>query len=135
VIGIRLESNSKSRIGRLVLGGAALSLAACVLVVSLYRGGVVGNRIIYAPLVQPELPFTALDGYDAVVKAMGVPDEDRWRDDGDVQYRLLVYRRQGINVIFAGRTRADVRYVGALDRAWNPMHTGNGPILRALPRF
>ena len=135
VIGIRLENNSKSRIGRLVLGGAALSLAACVLVVSLYRGGVVGNRIIYAPLVQPELSFTAADGYDAVVRAIGVPDVDQWRDGGDLQYRVLVYKRQGINVILAGRARADVRYVGALDRAWNPVHTGNGSVLRALPRF
>jgi hypothetical protein len=135
VIGIQLENNPRSRIGRLALGGAALSLAACVLVVSLYRGGVVGNRIIYAPLMQPEISFTVADGYDAVVRAMGSPDGELWRDAGDLQYRVLVYKRQGINVILAGRTRADARYVGALDRAWNPVHTVDGPALRALPRF
>jgi hypothetical protein len=134
VIGIQLENNSRSRIGRLVVGGAALSLAACVLVVSLYRGGVVGNRIIYSPLMQTEISFTAADGYEAVVRAMGSPDVDQWRKS-ELQYRVLVYRRQGVEVILAGRTRVDARYVGALDRAWNPVHTVNGPVLRALPRF
>jgi hypothetical protein len=134
VIGIQLENNPRSRVGRLVLGGAALLLAACVLVVSLYRGGVVGNRIIYAPLMQPEISFTAADGYDAVVQAMGSPDVDQWRQS-ELQYRVLVYRRPGIEVILAGRTRDNARYVGSLDRAWNPVHTVNGPLLRALPRF
>jgi len=79
--------------------------------------------------------MTAQNGGGIVRVESSPVTEDRWRDDGDVQYRLLVYRRQGVNVILAGPTRADVRYVGALDRAWTPMHTENGSVLRALPRF
>lgn len=142
VIGIQLENHTASRSGRLLLGGVALSLAACVLVVSLYRGGVVGNRIIYAPLLQPEIPLTAADGYDAIVRTLGAPQADHWFSKGNLQYRRLEYARQGFNVILVGQIHDDLRYAGALDLAWNPVHTvdlpghGNsGPMLRALPRF
>jgi hypothetical protein len=133
VIGIQLESGGRSRTGRFVLGGLALSLAACVLIASLYRGGVVGNRIIYAPLVQPELPFTAADDYDAVVRVLGTPQADRWRDGGKLQYRLLAYPRLSLYVVLAGRARNDMRYLGSFDQAWNPItQVGNSP---APPRF
>lgn len=143
VIGIQLENRVESRIGRLLLAGVAASLAACVLVVSLYRGGVVGNRIIYAPLMQTELSFTAADDYHAIVRSLGAPEADRWRaSSGELQYRLLAYPLQGLNVILIGRTREEMHYAGALDQTWNPIHTVDLPgrvnsasLLRATPRF
>ena len=143
VVGIQLENQAESRVGRLLLAGVAASLAACVLVVSLYRGGVVGNRIIYAPMLQTELTLTAADDYPAVIRSLGTPEADRWRSAGaDLQYRLLAYPRQALNVILVGRSRDEMRYAGALDQAWNPVHTVDLPghvnsasLLRALPRF
>ncbi len=143
VIGIRLEGGTESRIGRLVLGGIALAIAGCVLVVSLYRGGVLGNKIIYSPVMQSDLGLGAFDDYHAAVRLLGQPAEDRWRPDhGEMQYRLLGYPAQGYYVILMGRDRRDARYVGALDRNWNPVHTVEMPgrvnsysLLRSLKRF
>jgi len=135
VIAIQLESSAKSRLGRLLVAGGALSLAACVLVVSLNRGGIVGNRFVYAPAIRTQLPFTAADDYNAVVRTLGVPEAERWRAGGGVQYRLLAYPRLGVNVILAGRTREDVRYAGAFDQTWHLVHSVDLPRLRALPRF
>src|SRR5438067_1393991 len=55
VVGIRVESSPESRIGRVVLGGIALGIVGCVLAVSLYRGGVLGNKILYTPVMQSDL--------------------------------------------------------------------------------
>jgi hypothetical protein len=144
VIGIQLENRAESRAGRLLLAGVALGLAGCVLVVSLFRGGVVGgNRYSYAPVMQSALALSASDDYHAVVRALGTPEADRWRPgNGEMQYRLLAYPRQGLNVILIGRTRDQTHYAGALDRNWNLLHTVELPghvnsasLLRILPRF
>lgn len=143
VIGIRVEGGPESRIGRMVLGGTALAIVSCVLVVSLYRGGVLGNKIIYAPVMQSDLGLNAFDDYGAVVRLLGTPTEDRWRaTPGEMQYRLLGYPRQGYYVVLMGRDRRDVRYIGALDRNWNPVHTVEMPgrvnsfaLLRTLKQF
>ncbi len=143
VIGIRLDTRAGSRTGRWLLAGGALSLAACVLVVSFYRGGVVGNHIIYAPVMQTELSLTAADDYRDVLRALGTPRSERWSTGpGGIEYQLLTYPRHGLNVILMGRTRQEMHYAGALDRTWKPVHTVELPdhsssaqLLRALPRF
>lgn len=143
VVGIRLENRAESRIGRLVLGGIALSIVGCVLVVSFYRGGVLGNKIVYAPMMQTELGLSASDDYFAVVRMLGPPAQDRWKsDEGEMQYRLLDFPQLGCYVILMGRDRKDVRYIGALDRKWVPVHTVPMPghadsaaLLRTLKRF
>jgi hypothetical protein len=143
VIGIRLEGGAESRIGRMVLGGIALGIVACVLVVSLYRGGILGNKIIYAPVMQSDLGLSAFDDYHAVARMLGTPVEDRWRaGGGEMQYRLLGYPQQGFYIILMGRTQQDARYIGAMDRNWNPVHSVEMPgrvnsflLLKSLKRF
>ena len=142
VVGIRLESDSSSRVGKLVLGGVAIGVAGCVLAISLFRGGVIATRAFYAPLSQADLPFTPDDDYSAVVRALGQPQGERWRSGSDEQYELLAYPQRKLYVILMGRDRADVRYIGAMDWNWRPAHAvdlaGYGPsygLLRRLPRF
>src|ERR1700685_3138350 len=79
VVGSRLESDSNSRVGKLVLGGVALGVAGCVLAISLLRGGVIATRAFYAPLNQVDLPLTAYDDHAAVVRKLGPPASERWR--------------------------------------------------------
>ena len=76
VVGIRLESERTSRVGKFVVGGVALGVAGCVLAISLFRGGVIATRVFYAPLVRVDLPLTPDDDYAAVVRALGQPA--RW---------------------------------------------------------
>ncbi len=143
VVGIKLENGAESRIGRMVLGGIALGIVGCVLAVSLYRGGILGNKIVYAPVLQSDLGLSAADDYFAVVRILGHPADDRWRSDrGEMQYRLLDFPQLGCYVILMGRDRREVRYIGALDRKWLPVHTVPMPghadsasLLRSLKRF
>lgn len=138
VVGIRLESDRTSRVGKVVVGGVALGVAGCVLAISLFRGGVIGTRAFYAPVVQVDLPLTAEDDYTAVVHTLGQPALER----RDKQYELLAYPRRKLYVILMGPDRSAARYIGAMDWNWRPAHTvdlpGVGssfPVLRRLPRF
>ncbi len=143
VIGIRLESGSESRLARLALGGVALGVVGCVLAISLFRGGVIASRAFYTPVSVSRVDLTPQDDYSSIVRKLGAPARERWRDDsGQRQYELLAYPRRGLYVILMGSSRTDARYVGSLDRTWRPAHTvslsgyGNSyDLLRYLPRF
>jgi len=146
VVGIRLENDSNSRVGKLVLGGVALGVAGCVLAISLFRGGVIATRAFYAPFSQSDLPFTQDDDYSAVVRALGQPQAERWRsvpmEQHVEQYELLAYPQRRLYVILMGHDRGGVRYIGAMDWNWRPAHAvelaGQGSsygLLRRLPRF
>lgn len=146
VVGIRLENDGGSRVGKLVLGGVALGVAGCVLALSLFRGGVIATRAFYAPFTRADLPLTANDDYAAVVRQLGQPLAERWRFGTDErpaeQYELLVYPQRRLYVVLMGHDRAAVRYIGAMDWSWHPAHavelSGYGssyPLLRQLPRF
>ncbi len=143
VVGIRVESSPESRIGRVVLAGIALGIVGCVLAVSLYRGGVLGNKILYAPVMQSDLGLSAYDDYHAVVRLLGMPAEDRWRSDsGEMQYRVLCYPQQGYYIILMGQDRKDTRYIGAMDKNWSPVHSVQLPgnvnslsLLHTIKRF
>lgn len=143
VIGIRVSDGAESRIGKLIFVGISVSILACVLVVSLYRGEIIGNRVVYSPLLQTEIGLTNRDNYYSVVRALGQPREDRWKSDrGEFQFRLLGYPKLGFSVILMGTDRNDAHYIGAMDKNWNPINTtplpGNGnsySILHHLRRF
>jgi hypothetical protein len=146
VVGIRLENDTTSRVGKLVLGGVALGVAGCVLAISLFRGGVIATRAFYAPFTRADLPLTADDDRDSVLHALGEPAVERWRsgwgEQSAEQYELLAYPRHGLYVILMGHDRASVRYIGAMDWNWRPAHAvdlaGYGSsygLLQRLPRF
>ena len=143
VVGIRLERSAESRAGRLVLGTLAVGIAGCVLLVSLYRGEVIGSRVVYSPVMQSDLEFTAKDDYHTLVGRLGQPESDRWRSaTGELQYRALSYPRLGYSLILMGADRNAARYIGAMDKDWRPIHTirvsggaTSFAILRNLRRF
>jgi hypothetical protein len=142
VVGIRLENDSNSRVGKFVLGGVALGVAGCVLAISLFRGGVIATRAFYAPLSQVDLPFTPDDDYAAVVRAFGPPQGQRWRSIADEQFELLAYPQRRLYVILMGHDRGAVRYIGAMDWSWHPAHAvdlagygSSDSLLRRLPKF
>jgi len=143
VVGIRVSDGAESRIGRLVLVGISVAILACVLVVGLYRGEIIGSRVVYSPILQTDIPLTNRDDYYAVVRALGEPLEDRWKSDKEeFQYRLLGYPKRGFVVILMGTDRKDAHYIGAMDKNWNPVNTVELPgnrnsysILHHLKRF
>jgi hypothetical protein len=142
VVGIRLEGERTSRVGKVAVGGVALGVAGCVLAISLFRGGVIATRTFYAPFTQVDLPLTGDDDHLSIVRALGQPAADRWHSDSNPQYELLAYPRRKLYVILMGRQAGGARYIGAMDWNWRPAHvvdlSGYGSsyaILRRLPRF
>ena len=142
VVGIRIESADASKISRVLIAGVAVGIACCVLAVSLYRGGIIGSRVFYAPALQSDLGLNALDDYQAVVQALGPPAADRWQSGaGNARYRVLWYPQRGIYVVLMGSDEGSARYIGALNRNWRPVHAVDMPgvncvsLLRSLRHF
>ncbi|MGA2212434.1 MAG: hypothetical protein ABSH31_04085 [Bryobacteraceae bacterium] len=144
VVGIRLESDTSSRVGKLVLAGVALGVAGCVLAISLFRGGVIATRAFYAPALPLDLPLGPSDDRAAVVRKLGPPASERWNSMRPYagQFELLAYPQRRLYVILMGRERADVRYIGAMDWSWHPVDAVNFSdqgssygLLRSLPKF
>jgi hypothetical protein len=151
VVGIRLESERTSRVGKVAVGGVALGVAGCVLAISLFRGGVIATRVFYAPVVRVDLPLTPDDDYATVVRTLGQPEDARWRPvtpgTGDEQYELLAYPQRKLYVILMGHgpignDRGGARYIGAMDLNWRPAHAvdlaaygSSYSLLRRLPKF
>jgi hypothetical protein len=138
VVGIRLESERTSRVGKVAVGGVAIGVAGCLLAISLFRGGVIATRAFYAPAVRVDLPLTAEDGYTAVVHTLGRPAVERW----DHRYEVLTYPQRKLYVILMGPDRGAARYIGAMDWNWRPAHAvdlaGYGStygLLKRLPKF
>jgi len=146
VVGIRLESQRTSRVGRVIVGGVALGVAGCVLAISLFRGGVIATRAFYSPMLRMDLPFTPDDDYASVVRAFGPPAAQRrhtvtWGSANE-QFELLAYPQRRLYFILMDSNAGGARYVGALDWNWRPAHAVDLPgrgssygILRRLPKF
>ncbi len=139
VVGIRLESERTSRVGKVAVGGVALGLAGCVLAISLFRGGVIGTHAFYTPVLQVDLPLTPDDDYVAVVRTLGQPAAERWEHQ---KYEVLAYPARKLYIILMGHDRGDARYIGAMDWSWRPAHAvdlgdrgSSYGILRRLPKF
>ena len=98
---------------------------------------------MYKGVLQMELGFTAQTDYYDVVRKLGKPDQDRYKEDaGERQYRLLAYPKSDLIVILMGADRGTERYIGTKDFQWRTVHAvtlpggaNTEPILRALKKF
>ena len=126
VIGIRTQSLTDSRMGKLVgltmLVGIA-GVVASFVAVNMFREGSVKPRVVYNDRDQGYLQLTHDDDYYSVARKLGKPDEDRWQSEtGAIQFRCLWYAQRAYFVILMGDSRANARYIGAMDANWNPIH-------------
>ncbi|HET9320678.1 MAG TPA: hypothetical protein VFO27_12915 [Bryobacteraceae bacterium] len=143
VIGIRAQSITDSRMGKLVGLTILVGVVGSVIAVSLFREGPLRPRMAYGTGDQGYLELTHGDDYYAVVRKLGKPGQDHWQSDtGAIQFRSLWYPARGYFVILMGDTRASVRYIGAMDASWRPVHdvelrTGGSTssTLRELKKF
>jgi len=137
VVGIRLEDGAESRVGKMLMVAIAAGILLCVAVVAVLSWG--SRRVVYQPVIQRDLGFTANDDYFSVVNRLGTPAEDKWRSElGEMQYRRLSYPREGLSIILMGSDRKDLHYVGAMDKDWHVVHStdrNTGFMLRTLKRF
>lgn len=140
---IRGSEGAESRIGKLIVIAMVAMLVVTFAVVSFFRSKHDPANVEFVGIEQKALSLKATDDYHAVVRALGPPKEDRFREGaGEMQYRLLSYPDLGISVVLMGLERDQARYIGALDKDWKPVHSvelpGHGntrAMLSKLARF
>lgn len=138
----RLDPSEK-QLGKLILIALVGALVMVAAVIAVFRGVRSGDMISYKAVVQESLGLGPEDDYFAVVRKLGDPESDRWKTDSEsLQFRILAYPKQNLNVILTGRERKEVHYAGALDRDWKVIDsvTQKGgsntySVLAKLPRF
>ena len=136
--GARLQSGPESRVSHLIAGALVLSIVVCILVVAISQ-----RSVSYHGIEQLALNLAADDDYYSIVRKVGAPSEDRWREGtGELQYRLLGYRGKPYSLILMGTDRQNAHYIGAMDKDWKPIDfvqlaKGGSTLsmLRRLPRF
>lgn len=142
VVGIRLESNTESHFFRIAGGVLVLGIVAAYVAVNFYRDSVLRPRTAYMARERAILSLTAQDDYNAVVRKLGAPAQDRWQSAaGGARYRALWYPDRACTIILMAANGGIATYIGTMDANWNPLHaarlaTGDaGTLLRSLPRF
>lgn len=139
VIGIRSNSGNESKIAMVVGAVLILGVLGCFLVVSFFSR----SRIEYTTVMQEDLGLTANDDYFAVVRKLGQPASDRWKEPAiEMEYRALAYPDRKLTVILMGPDRKRMLYLGSMNDAWRPVHTVVNPakgdskaMLQGLKRF
>ena len=137
------ESAAERRIRRLILVSLAAAILAAFLVTLFTRGRESGGRVSFEPVLQADLGLTTEDDYYAVVRKLGEPAQDRWKEGaGERQFRAMDYPELGVTVILMGADRDSAHYIGAKDKRWRTVHSVKLPsgvnsdsILRALEPF
>lgn len=125
VIGIRTESVTESRVGKLVgltILAGAIGVTCCI-GLSVLRDGSLKPRVTYHVADQRYLELTGNDGYDAVLRLLGPPAEDQWqRGAGAALFRRLWYPQRGYSVVLKGNSPGAARFIGAADAKGNPIY-------------
>ncbi|MBZ5601875.1 MAG: hypothetical protein LAO79_06185 [Acidobacteriia bacterium] len=115
VVGIRVESGRRSRNW---IYSIAAGLLACMAVVTVFRDSAITSRLLARQSAgRIELPFTAQDDYDSIVRRIGPPAEDRWGRN----HRRLWYPEHAFALILAGRDHP--HYAGAVDANGHVIHS------------
>jgi hypothetical protein len=139
VAGVRLSSGSESKIAWLVGAVLVLGVLAAFIGVKLSRN----DNVEFRAVLQEDLGFSAQDDYFAIVRKLGPPAKDRWKEPAtEMQYRALSYPDRHLTVVLMGTERNKALYIGALNDDWRPVHTvlhaGGGntrSLLDRLQRF
>lgn len=143
VTGIRLDSPTEQRVGRLILATLAVLAVALSALVLATREKTVVPRVSYTNRDQAFLELRYQDDYYAVINRLGQPASARERmGSTEIQYRVLDYPARGYSVVLMGGDKDSLRYIGSMDREWNVIHFVQRPdgrdtasLLRSLRRF
>ena len=143
VVGIRLESDAETRVGRLIMGALIFGVLACVIVVMVTRDGPLRPRVVYTNTDQAYLDLSNRDDSFAITSKLGKPAEDKsYTKSGDLHFRSLWYPQRSYYVILMGAEAGNLRYIGAMDKDWHMIHSvpmlggaNTASMLRGLQKF
>jgi hypothetical protein len=141
---LRSDGGAEGRVGKMIAIALAAGLVLTVIGIAILSLRSTGGTIEYKGVMQIDLGLTAQSDYFDVVRVLGPPAEDHWRDEtGERQYRALSYPKNDLIIILMGPDRQKATYIGSKDSKWRTVHAvtlagGNvstEAILRTLPRF
>jgi hypothetical protein len=143
VVGIRLEPGAESRIGRLIMGTLMVGVLGTLGVVMVTREGTLRPRTVYTNKDTAFLDLTVRDDYYSIVNKLGPPAQDHSATKpGDLEFRSLWYPQRSYYVILMGAEHNNLRYIGAMDKDWNLVHSvllpggaSTASMLRGLQKF
>lgn len=120
IIAIRVESESSSRLRKLLKGSIAVGFVALIALVGFTRNAHFGERL--GLIASAQLPFTSADNYDDIVAEFGKPVSDQWIETDDGGYRRLGYTAKRLAVILEGKTPSTAHYIGSVGRNGKFLH-------------
>ncbi len=134
---------TESGVGKLILAALAVGLVLTFGTVAFLRLKSTGGTVELEGVLQADLGFTAATDYYDVVRKLGRPEQDRWlSEQGERQYRALIYPKQDLAIILMGMDRESARYIGAKDNRGRIVHYismprggSTAPILRTIKKF
>jgi hypothetical protein len=142
-VNMRMATSAESHIGRMIMISLVVAISGLALVVAFYRGRTSGEQVQFKSVLQSELGLSPQDDYFAVVRKLGLPQQDRWRSDqGELQFRGLKYPDRKLTIILMGRERAKALYIGSVDGEGSVIDSVDMPggantasMIRRLPKF
>lgn len=124
----RSAESPESHIGRLIGMVLVLGIVATLVVVGVFRSGVMRPKVVFTAKDQSFLELNRDDGYFGVIQKLGKPAEDRWRPgEGELKFRLMLYPDRGYGAVLMGTEQNNARYIGCVDRNWRVIHAVEGP--------
>ncbi|MCC7154448.1 MAG: hypothetical protein IT161_07720 [Bryobacterales bacterium] len=133
---------TESKIGKLiaVVFASVLVLTTLVYVVVKFTPQA---KPTFSAKDQSYLELTRDDDPFAVARKLGPAAEEAWRPgEGELQYLRMSYPDRGFTVILMGTDRKSVRYIGTLNKDWQPLHyvefargATTASLLRGLKKF
>jgi hypothetical protein len=112
-------------------------------VVMVTREGTLRPRTVYTNKDTAFLDLTVRDDYYSIVNKLGPPAQDHSATKpGDLEFRSLWYPQRSYYVILMGADHNNLRYIGAMDKDWNLVHSvvlpggaSTASMLRGLQKF
>src|SRR5579872_5544126 len=144
VVGIRLEPGTETRIGRLILGALMAGIVGTLAVVMATKEGVLRPRHVYNAAQDTSfLDLTARDDYYSIIARLGRPEQEHSiTKAGDLEFQSLWYPQRSYYAILMGADHNSLRYIGAMDKDWNVVHSvsmkggvNTASMLRGLAKF
>lgn len=138
---VRSESSDK-RAFKLIGIVVGCAMLIWVLGAVALRVGFVSQRIVITTKDQTFQTLTSRDDRYEIVKKIGQPGFDRFKEVGTIQFEALSYPDRKYTVILAGQDTRTLAYIGTVDDNWRPVHfvtfrTGGSTesLLQTIARF
>ena len=138
---VRSESSDK-RAFKLIGMSVGCALLIWVAWAAALRVGFISQHVVITTRDQTFQTLNSRDDRYEIVKKVGKPGFDRFKEVGTIQFEALSYPDRKYTIILAGQDTRTLAYIGTVDDNWKPVHfvkfrTGGSTesLLETITRF